>query len=150
MSSSGRPFKYARELAAARQEQQRIDQQLAERHREHHNPEHAAADATAVDADPVHPQTSAHRPHDPRCTARDRGRGHARAGHGRVAATAAGHAGRADHLSPAVPAGARPAAASSRSLPVPVLPAPAITSRAPARAFPRVRAAARATRRRRG
>jgi Helicase conserved C-terminal domain len=52
-----RPFKYARELAAARQEQQRIDQQIAERHREHQNAEHA--DATAVDADSVHPQTSA-------------------------------------------------------------------------------------------
>ena len=53
-----RPFKYARELAAARHEQQRIDHTLAERHREHNAQPDIHVDVDVADAldEPVHPQ----------------------------------------------------------------------------------------------
>ena len=69
-----RPFKYARELAAARHEQQRIDHTLAERHREHNaqpdldvdvtldEPVPAQAPAPAANTAPPAPRTAAERP----------------------------------------------------------------------------------------
>jgi hypothetical protein len=59
-----RPFKYADQLLDARREQQRIGQQIADRHQERQETEHAAAASGDVDiavalADRVHPQTPA-------------------------------------------------------------------------------------------
>ena len=56
----GRPFKYAEQLADARHHQQRLDEQLAGRHHDQQNAEHAAA---VADADTAASIALAHRAH---------------------------------------------------------------------------------------
>ncbi len=59
-----RPFKYADQLADARRQQERIDQQIADRHHEHQDAERAAI--AGVDPDTAASIALAHRAHPDR------------------------------------------------------------------------------------
>ena len=79
-----RPFKYADQLADARRQQERIDQQIADRHHEHQDAEPAAI--AGVDADTAASIAIAHRAHpQPATPARPPARRPRRAASGRRA-----------------------------------------------------------------